>query len=153
MYQPSVKARDNLRLRRGPDIDELNRLQILNADEYLILSKPDYSEYIASLHKPLQRRRRVTPVTMTKQSVFNVGEEHREIHVTRPVAINYTPHLSFFKKDKPNVESFVEGCEKTYKERIAKFGYNKPFVFVRNEMVCASFESEMEKVRKKMPEN
>jgi hypothetical protein len=153
LYEPSVKVQDNLLLAKGSDIDELNRIQILNADEYVILSKPDYREYISLLHKPLQRRRRTRLFTMETQAEFDVGEKHSEIFVTRRVAINYNLHLSFFKKNKSNARAFVDTYEKAYKERIAKFGYNKPFVLVRNEKISASFEAQMEKVRKNIPEN
>ena len=148
MYKPSVKAWDNLKLTRTADVDEINRLQILNADEYLIFSKPDYYDYISWLHKPLKGRRREEPITMIKQSEFSVAKEGHEIFVTSRVPIKYNPHLSFFKKNRPNIRSWFAAYEKAYKERVTKYGNKKPFMLVRNEEMCASFEAEMEKVRK-----
>lgn len=148
MYQPSVKAWDTLNLKRAADVDEMNRLQILNADEYLIFSNPDYYNYISSLHKPLQGQRRKELITMAKQSEFSVAKERLGIFVTSRVRIKYNPHLSFFKKNQSKSRSWVAAYDKAHQERIAKYGYKKPFVLVRNEKMCDSFEAEMERVRK-----
>jgi hypothetical protein len=150
MYKPRTKAQESIvSLTREQDVDELNRLQMLNADDYLIFSKADYHEYISSLYKPI-RGRREKSLKPEKWSEFDVGDEHHEMSKLRRIKINYKPHLSFFKKDQPRVTLFVESYKKAYEEYIAKFGRTRrPPAVVRNEDLSSYFETEMKKLIKK----
>ena len=154
MYKPHAKAQESIgSLTREQDVDELNRLQMLNADDYLIFSKADYHEYVSSLYKPI-RGRREKSLKSEKWSEFDVGDEHHEMSKLRRTKINYKPHLSFFKKNRPRVTLFVESYEKAYKECLAKFGRTRrPPVVVRNEDLSSYFETEMKKLVKKREVN
>ena len=154
MYKPRVRALESIvSLTREQDVDELNRLQMLNADDYLIFSTADYHEYVSSRYEPLKGRRREKSVTSEKWSEFDVGDEHHEILRFGHARINYQPHLSFFRKDKLRVKQFVKNYEKAYQEHIAKFGRTRPAVVVRNEDLCSYFETEIKKLIKKQEGN
>jgi len=154
MYRPRTKTQESIvSLTRTQDVDELNRLQMLNADDYLIFSKADYHEYVSSLYKPIRGRRKKS-LKSEKWSEFDIGDEHHEMSKFRRTKMNYKPHLSFFKKDQQRVTLFVESYEKAYKEHIAKFGRTKrPPAAVRNEDLSSYFETEMKKLIKKQQGN
>jgi hypothetical protein len=144
MYKPHVKTSTNdiLLLTRYQDVDELNRLQLLNAYKYLIYAQPKCYEYVRSLHRPLQGRRR-SALIRAEKAVFDVGDKrHVKLRVGKP-EIDYKPHLSFFKIDK----SYVGDRKRAYKEHVAKFGPEKPFV--RNEALFAAIVAEIRRNIKK----
>ena len=75
MYKPRMNTsmNDIVLLKRYQDVDELNRLQVLNAYKYLIYSKPKYYEYVSRLHQPLRGRRR-SALIRAEKAEFDVGE-------------------------------------------------------------------------------
>lgn len=139
MYKPQVDStKDNVVLLKKPqDVDELNRLQVLNADEYLIFSKPEDREYVSSLHKPLKNRHRSELIRGEKMAEFDIGNERHEIHRIGKTEIDYKTHFSFFKID----QSYVEDRKRAYKEHVAKFGPIR--LFVRNEALFTIVLAEM----------
>jgi hypothetical protein len=114
-------------LRKDQDVDELNRLQALNAGDYLIFSNASDRLYVSSLHKPLKRRRRSKLISPEKVD-FGDG---RDMHRLGRTQIAYPLHLSFFRVDK----SYVQDRKSAYKKHVTKFGPYRPFV--RNEALYA----------------
>jgi len=133
MYEPhtNITSGDTIFLKRGKDVDELNRLQILNAVQYLIFSNRDDQKYVSTLFVPLKGRRRSALIVTEQVEPFDVGGERHDIETIGRTGIDYKPHLSFFKINK----AYVEGRKRAYEEHVAKFGYNRPFV--RNEELLA----------------
>jgi hypothetical protein len=133
MYEPhkNITNGDTIFLKRDRDVDELNRLQILNAYEYVIFSNPDDQEYVSTLYMPLKARRQSALIVTKQMETFDVGDERHEIEGIGRTEIDYKPHLSFFKINK----AYVEDRKKAYEEHVAKFGYNR--LFVRNDELLA----------------
>jgi hypothetical protein len=138
MYKPRMNTsiNDMVLLKRYQDVNELNRLQVLNAYKYLIYSKPKYYEYVSSLHQPLRGRRR-SALIRAEKAEFDVGDQrHVKLRVAKK-EIDYKAHLSFFKIDR----TYADDRKKVYKEHLAKFGPEKPFV--RNEALFAAVVAEI----------
>jgi hypothetical protein len=136
-------------LRKPEDIDELNRLQILNADEFAIFPKPEYNEYVSSLHKPIKSLRGSELISRPEKiDEFDVGDERHEIHRVGKKETDYEADLSFFEVDK----DCVEDRKKAYKAHVAKFG---PVgrLFVRNEALFAFHVAKTMEILKKMRAN
>ncbi len=133
MYEPhkNITNGDTIFLKRDRDVDELNRLQILNAYEYVIFSNPDDQEYVSTLYMPLKARRQSALIVTKQMETFDVGDERHEIEGIGRTEIDYKPHLSFFKINK----AYGEDRKKAYEEHVAKFGYNR--LFVRNDELLA----------------
>jgi Protein of unknown function (DUF4238) len=141
MYEPqsNITSVSTLFLKRDKDVDELNRLQILNADEHLIFSNLDDREYVSKLYKPLRARRRSALIVTEKVTEFDVGEERHEIHRTGRTEIDYRPHLSFFRVRK----TYAEDRKRAYEEHVVKFGPKR--LFVRDQALFAFHITEVRK--------
>lgn len=67
MYEPNSSAKDSIFLTKKNDVHELNKVQTLNADKYLIFSKPNCSKNdISSLREQAGRRRTERIAKMNK---------------------------------------------------------------------------------------
>lgn len=146
VYKPKAVTNGNIVLLKVHDVNELNRLQILNADEFLILSKPDYQENVLSLHKSLENyRAEGIFVNTEKWSEWVNGNELHERHKLSRPKIKYNPHFSFLRTNK----SFVEDFKKKVTE--LELEHDSPCVFVRNEelldFVETQYRKEIEKAR------
>ena len=106
MYEPINSTNDTIFLSNKSDIDELNKLQALNAEEFLTFSKPNCSANdVLSLHKQVESRR-----------------------TERTAKINKLGHSRIFYESQ---FSFLSANEEAYKEKAAEFASGLPIV-VRN---------------------
>jgi hypothetical protein len=106
MYEPNSSAKDSVFLSKNDDVNELNRLQALNADNYLIFSKPNCSKHdVSSLHKQVESR--------------------------RPDHIAKMNKLGYAKIFCESQFSFLSVNEEAYEEKAAEFQSGMPIV-VRN---------------------
>jgi hypothetical protein len=102
LFMPKVEARDRVFLLKKSDVDELNRLQALNADEYLFFSKLDQDKHdLSSMEQQVENRR-----AKRISKILKLGY----------VKIYYDFHLSFLRID-----------TEAYKGRAAEFE-SAPFV-------------------------
>jgi hypothetical protein len=145
MYTQKANAKSIIDLSKKSDVDELNKLQVLNADEILILPGPYHHQYVLSLHNSLERRR-AKLVSMDTFSEFDVRDEHHEIHRISRREIDYNPHLSFLRVDK----SYIKDCRNAYKEKATGLESDRPFVFIRSEELCALVDSEIKQLKTSM---
>jgi len=141
-----------LTLTRKQDVDEINRLQVLNADEYLIFSKLDYNDYVSSLHKPLKNRLRETFTHKEKKAEFQAEGKQHAFYMTRNVGINYKPHLSFLKINKARVEQYKNAFREQIAPKLqaAEFRRGMPPRIMRNEALFESFLATKENIMKKI---
>jgi chlorite dismutase len=103
LFTPKVEERDSVFLLKKSDVDELNRLQALNADESLFFPKLDCDKNdLSSLYQQVENRR-----AKRISKILKLGYAR----------IYYDFHLSFLRID-----------TEAYKERATEFESGMPFL-------------------------
>ena len=134
VYKPIDDTEDCVFLSNKSDVNELNKLQALNADEFLIFSNPNCSdEYISSLHNELEGRRAQRTAEMKKFGYSKIFYESQF--------------------------SFLSVNEEAYKEKAAEFASGLPIV-VRNRalvvealLASGAIPTKIDKVRRNFLES
>ncbi len=103
MYEPNSSAKDSVFLSKKDDVHELNKLQALNADKYIIFSKPNCRKhYVLFLHEQVENRRGEHTVKMNKLGYAKIFYESQF--------------------------SFLSANEEAYEEKATEFESGMPFV-------------------------
>jgi len=98
-YRPNIiTPTGNINLTNKRDVNALNRLQLLNADEYVIHSKLEHTDYISSvLHDDKLEGLRVKSISSREKIEYKVGEDGFT-HIYQPKP-HYVHRFSFFEEN------------------------------------------------------
>lgn len=108
IYRPNVNTpTSNINLTNKRDVNALNRLQLLNADDILIHSKLEYSDDISSVHDDKLEGLRAKGVSIEKTEWINGNVLHELLRLYRPKADNIH-RFSFFEVNEPYIMRLLE---------------------------------------------
>ena len=95
LYRFRMEANEIIRIKKERDIDELNRLQLINCLEFVLFSKESLGDYMMDLGKRGIRNLKKTPFAESFKRAESDGTH--DYIVTRGKRILYEPRLSFIQ--------------------------------------------------------
>jgi hypothetical protein len=84
-------------LLKNHDVHELNKMQFLNADEYIITTNPDDEDYLQSIDSKLAKFKN-KELIFENLEFYGKGQEILTPTLTGLSRIRYSPHFSFIEK-------------------------------------------------------
>lgn len=106
-YDLKGDSRGVLNIKSVKDVDQLNKLQILNASNAVYFSDYEFSNYVRRLWAEVKRYLDDSPKGMIGEALLKEGEDTKEIVHIYERQLPLIPSFSFLKYDKASRSSFL----------------------------------------------
>jgi hypothetical protein len=111
IYLIGLKGQNNIEIIRDKDIEELNKLQLLNCNEYVLFSNESQHDHLKNIQDKLGNRKKNEPSSSIIER-FSKGDEYHEIIKLTPSEIDCPLNISFIRLNRFNIRN----AKKTYEK-------------------------------------